>query len=185
MSTLLTITDNLSGYGQTMTADEVVMTLAPWYPEAPAEVTDAVAAIQTHALRGEWEKIGPLEAFLDVTVERTACDECGKPATQTIVPADPQAFTWPVCDRHFAEVQAEDEAEGEALAEATPKRTVDLGHTSTPLADFIGMTAEVETSEGVVRGVVEAHPHETTQLAVRLPDGRWAATGPRLTLVQS
>lgn len=61
-----------------------------------------------------------------LTVERTACDECGEPATRMIVPADPQAFTWPVCDRHFAEAQAEDEAEAEALAEPTTKRTVDL-----------------------------------------------------------
>lgn len=117
MTALLTITDNISGDGQTVYADDVVTALAPWYPGAPAEVTDAVAAIQDAALRGAWEQIIGLAAFLDVTVERTACDECGKPATRMIVPADPQAFAWPVCDRHHAEAAAEDAAEAAALAE--------------------------------------------------------------------
>jgi len=50
--------------------------------------------------------------------------------------------------------------------------------------DLIGKQGLAETAdEGVVQGTIEAHPREYGQMAVRLPDGRWAATGPRVRVL--
>lgn len=66
----LTITDNLGG--QTIVADtaDVAEALTPWFTDAPAEITEAIAALATAARRGEWEAVNGLATYLEVTVTR-------------------------------------------------------------------------------------------------------------------
>lgn len=65
----ITITDE-AGTSGTVTVEsyDVADTIRPWYPEAPAEVTEAIDALQVALNRGEYT--GDLEAYLGITITR-------------------------------------------------------------------------------------------------------------------
>jgi len=62
--------------------------------------------------------------------------------------------------------------------------TVDLTRSRKTIASLVGRRAVVETGEGRMVGTLERHPRESVQMAVRMVDGRWAATGPRVEIVE-
>jgi len=69
MDTLLTIIDKTGNAAPTTVAkDGIAETLLSWYREAPADVVDAVAELQTALDRGE--PTGELEEYLSITIIR-------------------------------------------------------------------------------------------------------------------
>jgi len=62
------ITDNVTGDVAEMDVDEVSTALSVWFSDAPSEVHEAVAQLQTALRRGE--DLGELPAYLAVTVIR-------------------------------------------------------------------------------------------------------------------
>lgn len=67
--TAFTITDDNTGATATFDtrADYLADVIGPWYPEAPAEVTDAIADLERQLTNGEHPEAA---GFLAVTVER-------------------------------------------------------------------------------------------------------------------
>lgn len=67
--TTFQITDNNTDQTATFDtrADDLAAVIGPWYPEAPAEVTDAIADLERQLTNGEHPAAA---AFLDVKVER-------------------------------------------------------------------------------------------------------------------
>ena len=63
---MFTITDNITGQAVTVEYFDIAEAIAPWYPEAPVEITEAIATLETAVTRGE--STHELEALLDVTV---------------------------------------------------------------------------------------------------------------------
>lgn len=63
---MFTITDNITGQAVTVEYFDIAESITPWYPEAPVEITEAIAALETAVTRGE--STHELEALLDVTV---------------------------------------------------------------------------------------------------------------------
>lgn len=66
---MITVTD-IAGTSGTVTVEayDLAAAITPWYPEAPAEVTDAIAGLQDAINRGE--DTGALSEFLAITVEQ-------------------------------------------------------------------------------------------------------------------
>jgi len=65
---MFTITDTTTDTQVTVEyAEDVAAAILPWYPEAPAEVTDAINELQDALLRGAYT--GDLETYLAVTVD--------------------------------------------------------------------------------------------------------------------
>lgn len=65
---MYTITDQNTGQTATVEQrEDVVETIAPWFPDAPAEVTDALASLHDALQRHEYT--GDLEAFLGVKID--------------------------------------------------------------------------------------------------------------------
>lgn len=63
------ITDTITGREAIIhDASDIADTITPWYPEAPAEVTDAIRDLQTAVMRGEYT--GGLEESLALRIER-------------------------------------------------------------------------------------------------------------------
>jgi len=63
---MFTITDNITGQTVTVERFDIAESITPWYPEAPVEITEAIATLETAVTRGE--STHELEALLDVTV---------------------------------------------------------------------------------------------------------------------
>ncbi|GAA1714329.1 hypothetical protein GCM10009809_08150 [Isoptericola hypogeus] len=57
-------------------------------------------------------------------------------------------------------------------------QTIDLARDDVQLADLVGQRAIYTTTDGTrYAGTLERHPYEGAQMAVRVADGRWGATG--------
>jgi len=63
---ITTITDTITGRVVTCESTDIAETLAPLFPDAPADVQEAIAALEVAVRRGE-DTTG-LEAFLAVEV---------------------------------------------------------------------------------------------------------------------
>ncbi len=61
------ITDEIGTGCVTVDCSEVAAALRPWYPEAPAEVFEQIAALEAALCRDEWTAA---DQYLGVRVER-------------------------------------------------------------------------------------------------------------------
>jgi hypothetical protein len=64
---MITVTDTITGRSVTVERYEVADAITPWYPDAPADVTTAIADLQDGITRGEY--LGDLVEFLSIEVE--------------------------------------------------------------------------------------------------------------------
>ena len=66
---MITITDRVGTSGTvTVDKDDAGEAIRPWYPEAPAEVTEAIENLQIALTRGEYT--GDLETYLGIEIVR-------------------------------------------------------------------------------------------------------------------
>jgi len=69
MSTKVTITDSTNSVSITTETYNVADAIRPWFPEAPADVTEAISELQTALDRdGTGADLADLEAYLGITV---------------------------------------------------------------------------------------------------------------------
>ncbi len=57
-----------SGEHATVEASDIADTIGPWFPEAPAQVSEAIRDLQKRAMRNQF--LGDLETFLGLRVDR-------------------------------------------------------------------------------------------------------------------
>ena len=62
------LTDQIADHTATCEAYDIAETIRPWFPQAPAEVTEAIDALQAAVLSGTYT--GGLEVFLGVEITR-------------------------------------------------------------------------------------------------------------------
>jgi len=67
----ITLTDTITGQstGQIDT-DDIVDALTPWYPDAPAEITDAIAELQRLMRAGDWAGANEYVVYLGLEASR-------------------------------------------------------------------------------------------------------------------
>ena len=61
---MITVTDTITGASVTCGADDLVATLTPWYPDAPADVLEALGAMQRAITGSRRPETSELEALL-------------------------------------------------------------------------------------------------------------------------
>ena len=61
---MITVTDTITGASVTCGADDLVATLDPWYPDAPADVLEALGAMQRAITGSRHPETSELEALL-------------------------------------------------------------------------------------------------------------------------
>lgn len=72
----ITITDDVTGQTTGLIdTDSIIDALTPWYPEAPEEITTAIAALQDHMESGDWPGANGLATFLALRYERPSVAE--------------------------------------------------------------------------------------------------------------
>ena len=67
---MFTITDTITGQTITCAADDIAASIAPWYPEAHADVTAAITALQDTLTGDRYPETSELEALLSITWTR-------------------------------------------------------------------------------------------------------------------
>jgi hypothetical protein len=65
--TRVSIVDQNAPHVATVDADDIAETITPWFPQAPAEVLDAIEQLQAAVLAGEYH--GELAAYLGLVVQ--------------------------------------------------------------------------------------------------------------------
>lgn len=65
---MFTITDQTTGQSVTVEAAQIAEAIAPWFPEAPAEVAAAIEDLEARARRSQYT--GDVAAYLGVTILR-------------------------------------------------------------------------------------------------------------------
>lgn len=66
----ITLTDQIVDNTATLEAEDIVTTITPWFPEAPADVIDAIHLLQTAVMQGVWVRADELAQSLGLRLTR-------------------------------------------------------------------------------------------------------------------
>ncbi|MGN8245218.1 hypothetical protein ACTHAM_002337 [Cellulomonas soli] len=66
----ITISDENSNAIVETEVNDLAAALTEWFPEAPAEVTDAIEDLQSAAKAGNWERADRLAHYLMIVINR-------------------------------------------------------------------------------------------------------------------